>query len=63
MTTTSTEAIAEHWRRIRQEAIEIALKAERQLIAMGELDECDRRVITRQESRAANRYGLSCQAA
>jgi hypothetical protein len=58
--TTSQQQLIEHWQRIRQEAIEVAIIAERQLIAMGQMDEKDRRVFTRQESRAVI-YALSCQ--
>jgi hypothetical protein len=60
--TTSQQQLTEHWQRIRQEAIEVAIIAERQLIAMGQMDEQDRRVFTRKESRVIL-YSLSCQPA
>jgi hypothetical protein len=46
-----TELIA-HWQQIRATAIEMALTAERNLIAVGAMKEADRRVFTRDESRA-----------
>jgi len=45
------QAEARHWWTVRQAAIELGLIAERNLIAAGELQENDRRIVNRKESR------------
>ena len=45
------EFAVRHWLEMRRHAIEVGLIAERNLIALGELDETDRRISTRAEQR------------